>query len=69
MPRGPAKENPNERSPEEALRGKSYTKWTKGPKKNPKIREPSDPALHTRQVGEDSKTPSPEKELKIKENS
>ena len=57
----PTKENPNKLSPEEALREKSYAQGTKGPKKTPKIIKPSEPALLTRQVGEDSKTPSPEK--------
>ena len=69
IPKGPAKDNPNERPPKEALREKSYAQGTKGPKKTSKIRKPSDLTPTTRQVVGDSKTASPEKELKVKENS
>ena len=45
--KGPAKDDPNERSPKEDLSEKSYAQGTKRPKKPPKIRKPSDPALPT----------------------
>ena len=48
---------------------KSYEQGTKRQKKNPKIRTFSDPALLTRQDTVRSKTQSPEKELKEKDNS
>ena len=64
--KGPSKYNRNEHSSKESLKEKSYTQGTKGPKKIPRIIKPLDPALLTIQVGEDSKTPSPKKELKVK---
>ena len=67
--KGPSKDSCNQHSPNEAFREKSYAQGTKGPNKTPKIVKPSDPAHPTRQVGEESKTLSPQKELKVKENS
>ena len=62
-----SQDNPNEHSSEKALREKQYAQGTKGPKTIPKNIKHSDPALTTRQVGEYSKTPPPQKEIYVKE--
>ena len=59
--KGPSKDNSDELYPKEALMDKPYTQGTKGPKKEPKIITESDPALPTRQVTDNSRTPPPKK--------
>ena len=59
--KGPDKGNHDKSSPEDTLMEKLYAQGTKGSKKPPKTRKPSDPTLPTRQVEEESKNTPPPK--------
>ena len=57
IPKGQAKDNPNERPPQVIPHGEFIFTRDQRTKEKPKIRKPSDPALPIRQVGEESIPP------------